>query len=198
MGKGLFFRNFFCIFLISRALFSAAQPNFDYAIRTSAEECNKGFAALETPSVSPTDTVHIKWGTGEEDTYRVGGLVAGAYNVRIITKYKKDTVYLVKDTTLFFTIAKEQCPLLINKYFSPNDDGYNDWFLIGNIDKYPNFELTIFNKWGQRVHHQRKEFEPWNGKWLGANLPDGTYYYVIFYDESDKGKVVKGDVTILR
>jgi gliding motility-associated-like protein len=198
MGKALFLRHFFCIFLLSRTLFSAAQPNFEYSIKTGPEECYKGSAVIETPSVAPTDTVRIMWNTGEENTYRISGLVAGTYNVRVITKYKKDTLFFVKDTLLFFEIAKEQCPLTVNNYFSPNDDGYNDLFTVGNIEKYPNFELIIYNKWGQRVHHQRKEFSPWDGKWIGTNLPDGTYYYVIFYDEADKSKLVKGDVTILR
>jgi hypothetical protein len=48
------------------------------------------------------------------------------------------------------------------------------------------------------VHSQKGTYTPWDGKWNGINVLDGTYYYVFYYDGGNKHDLVKGDVTILR
>lgn len=186
------------LFFLGGWVFAFSQPDLNYHVNTIKEQCNKGAASLHIPVPGQADSVLISWSTGERNVIHINSLNGGDYWVQVRTRYKKDTLDVVNDTILYFTVVKEQCPLLAVKYFSPNDDGYNDFFSIGNIDKYPHFELSIYNKWGQRVHHQKKEYVPWDGKWLGADLPDGVYYYVIFLDAFDKNKFVKGDVTILR
>ena len=48
------------------------------------------------------------------------------------------------------------------------------------------------------MHSQKGTYTPWDGKWNGIHVPDGTYYYVFYYDGGHKNKHVKGDVTVLR
>jgi len=68
--------------------------------------------------------------------------------------------------------------------FSPNNDGINDLFEIVGIGKYPNNNITIINRWGNKVF----EAAPYNGDWDGTNqfgvsfgekLPSGTYFYIL-------------------
>jgi gliding motility-associated-like protein len=158
----------------------------------------KANASLSIEGTSSESVKSIVWSSGEINTKQVSGLSAGNYSVKIQIENVIDSVLITKDTTLSFFIEKEMCPVSIDKYFSPNDDGYHDFMGVSNTYYYPNFELTIFNKWGQQVHSQKKEYTPWNGKWNGIDLPDGTYYYVFFYDSSQKTKLLKGDVTIIR
>ncbi len=74
--------------------------------------------------------------------------------------------------------------------FSPNGDGINDFWDIPMLNCYPTNTVTIINRWGSEV---------WNGenynnasvKWTGENmsgksLPDGTYYYIIKYNNTEK------------
>lgn len=146
----------------------------------------------------PTDTTLITWSNGDVNTLQVFGLTQGDYNVHVTIKHHQDTLTFLKDTTLYFSIEKELCAVTVDKYFSPNDDNYHDVMGVTNAQFHPNFELIIYNKWGQRVHAQRHEYTPWNGKWNGIDLPDGTYYYIFFYNEAERSNLVKGDVTILR
>ncbi|MCR9287245.1 MAG: carboxypeptidase regulatory-like domain-containing protein [Bacteroidetes bacterium] len=71
--------------------------------------------------------------------------------------------------------------------FSPNNDGVNDGFVIAGIEKYPNNELLIFNRWGEKVY-QKNNYS--NGEWEGTydnlNLPDGTYFYLLKYGTNGK------------
>lgn len=178
--------------------FSYAQTNYQFKLTTTKDICLKASASVEISGTEPADSLRIIWSTGETTTKQVSELKSGDYSVNIRIRHKQDSLILIKDTTLYFVIEKELCGVSIDKYFSPNDDNYHDLLAVSNTQYYPNFELNIFNKWGQQVHHQKKEYTPWDGKWNGIPLPDGTYFYVFFYDSAQKTKLIKGDVTILR
>lgn len=66
--------------------------------------------------------------------------------------------------------------------FSPNNDGYNDTFVIAH-DSDVTLSLEIFTRWGSLVYKNNNYQNDWNGKGtgalLGSNLIDGTYYYVV-------------------
>ena len=198
MSPIFLFRSFalFFSFLWMQPLVS--QNAYQFSLRTSKAICLKGDALLEIGGTDPADSVSILWSTGQGNIKHVNELNAGDYSVFIKIKHKKDTLTIVKDTTFYFVIEKELCGVNIDKYFSPNDDNYHDYLSISNTVYYPNFELNIFNKWGQQVHHQKNEYKPWDGKWNGIDLPDGTYFYVFFFDSAQKTNVIKGDITILR
>lgn len=63
--------------------------------------------------------------------------------------------------------------------FTPNGDGINDVWEVPGIADYPGAEVTIFDRWGQRVFRSIGYREPWDGTNNGARLPSGTYYYHI-------------------
>lgn len=172
--------------------------SLSFTLNTFAEICEKGGVLLKIAGTESSDSVFVDWSTGEKNVYALNQLSKGDHNVHIRVKRKKGTSTLSKDTILNYSIEKEDCGVGVPKYFSPNDDLYNDLLLISNLQYYPDFELEIFNKWGQRVHHQKQSYTPWDGKWLGAELADGTYFYILFFKSTDKSKFVKGDITILR
>jgi gliding motility-associated-like protein/uncharacterized repeat protein (TIGR01451 family) len=64
------------------------------------------------------------------------------------------------------------------KGFSPNNDGLNDFFVIEGIENFENSTLNIYNRWGSEVLFEKNYKNNWNGKWLGNDLPDGTYFYI--------------------
>jgi len=182
--------------LLSVGLASAQNSHYVQVIATP-EECTKGSASIKIFGGTHVDSVIINWSTGDSAVYSINNLDAAPYAVQV--KYvHTDTIITRHDTLIPFQIEKKLCPLDVPRYFSPNGDGYNDFFTVSRIENYPYFELIIYNRSGQRVHHQEKEFMPWDGTWIGTGLPDGTYYYVIFYDKKNASSFMKGDVTILR
>ncbi len=82
--------------------------------------------------------------------------------------------------------------ITISNLLTPNGDGFNDTWYIQNIDFYLENKVMIFNRNGQKVF----EMEDYHNSWDGTPLPDGTYYYVLTFENSDK--VFKGAVTIMR
>jgi len=88
--------------------------------------------------------------------------------------------------------------LVVNTGFTPNDDGTNDVWTLGNYQNYPNIEVFVFNRWGEELFYSRGYDQPWDGTLNGNKLPIGTYYYVIVIDEPDLKQQLDGPVTILR
>ena len=69
---------------------------------------------------------------------------------------------------------------------SPNGDRVNDNFHIGGIEEYPDNELLIFNRWGNKVFETEGYENDWNGKWSDdREVPDGTYFYVLKLNDAD-------------
>ncbi len=86
--------------------------------------------------------------------------------------------------------------LEIPNVITPNGDGYNDYFLIKNLDKYPYNSLTIANRKGAIVF----ETTGYQNNWDARNLESGTYYYILTYkDNNNKNQgVIKGVISVVR
>lgn len=80
--------------------------------------------------------------------------------------------------------------------FTPNGDGSNDRFYVGNIESYSDCKLSIYNRWGLQVYSSNAYQNDWKGTFNNDPLPDGTYYYVIECDGREDR--FDGAVTILK
>ena len=90
------------------------------------------------------------------------------------------------------TVFTGDAELNIPQGFSPNGDGVNDVFVIRGIERYPNNEFTIINRWGNIVYKANGYQNTWNGKategvkFGGDDLPEGTYFYILDLGNGDK------------
>ena len=82
--------------------------------------------------------------------------------------------------------------VIVPNVFSPNGDGKNDAFSIGNIEAFTDANLVIYNRWGKLIY----ENTAYQNNWTGDEYPDGTYFYVL--DIPKLNKIYKGSVTICR
>jgi len=65
--------------------------------------------------------------------------------------------------------------------FSPNGDGINDFFVISGVMDYPN-ELIILSRQGTEIFRAMNYQNDWDGKYSsGDDVPDDTYYYILYY-----------------
>ena len=98
------------------------------------------------------------------------------------------------------TITMTQAEVFIPEGFSPNGDGHNDYFIIKGADKYI-VTLKIFNRWGNLVYESQHYQNNWDGVsnsglLISKELPDGTYFYIIDFNNGEKQKI--GYITINR
>jgi gliding motility-associated-like protein len=94
------------------------------------------------------------------------------------------------------------CQVWVPNAFTPNGDGTNDKFVSNHNRAIPKFEMSIFNRWGQRIFYTTKYDEGWDGtNNNNGNVVDaGNYYYRIKYtcEMGKKEQVFQGDITLIR
>lgn len=86
--------------------------------------------------------------------------------------------------------------LVFYNSYTPDGDGKNDTWNIGNIDNYPDNEITILNRWGGEVF-RTKSFSSTNS-WDGSGLNDGTYYYLLKVKINGKEEIFKGFISLVK
>ena len=78
--------------------------------------------------------------------------------------------------------------IFIPNLFTPNKDGLNDAFRIeGNGLK--SLECSIFNRWGQKVHHWKGIDGFWDGSTTNGELISGSYFFLIRYSDIENKEV---------
>jgi gliding motility-associated-like protein len=95
------------------------------------------------------------------------------------------------------------CPYIwVPNSFSPNGDGLNDVFKP-QAQKIRDYELTVYNRWGERVFQSAKVSEGWDGTFEGKQAQPGVYLYQIVYKlRNEEGtirlKTKEGTVQLIR
>lgn len=161
---------------------------FDITIGTElevnvADECENGEYILSaTPNDSSFDyTWKNSLGTivgTDSPTFNVSEYVSGISSPVYPMEFTVTVNNGGCETIEPFTVYNVSCN--IPKGISPNGDGSNDEFdLTGfNVRK-----LEIFNRYGTQVYSRNNYVKEWRGQADNGNdLPDGTYYYVIYRD----------------
>ena len=81
--------------------------------------------------------------------------------------------------------------------FSPNGDNINDTFSPSN-GVFVNFQMMIFNSWGELVFQGNDPSKGWDGTYNGKPAPIGAYVYKISYERDGIPTFAKGTVTLIR
>ncbi|MFZ6050583.1 T9SS type B sorting domain-containing protein [Halocola ammonii] len=144
--------------------------------------------------------------TGSENTvsWSPGDILPDSTALNPSTSIEENTTFYLTVTSpdgcvALDTVVIEIVPEIdIPSGFSPNGDGINELWLIGNIEQYPNTVIEVYNRWGDLLHRSAGVYEPWDGKYEGNVVPVGTYYYVIDINEPEFQEEITGPVTILR
>lgn len=84
--------------------------------------------------------------------------------------------------------------------FSPNDDGNNDVFQIRFFCPLSNnFNLSIYNRFGERVYQSINADQYWDGSYNGRQADVGTYFFLLNYGENNtETKKTSGDLLLIR
>jgi gliding motility-associated-like protein len=94
-------------------------------------------------------------------------------------------------------ITKSFAVLNAPKYFTPNNDDYNDyWNFIGiNDPLYKNAIIYIYDRYGKLLK-QLSPFEPgWDGMYIGRPMPASDYWFTIKLED---GREAKGHFSLIR
>jgi gliding motility-associated-like protein len=79
--------------------------------------------------------------------------------------------------------------------FTPNNDGFNDFWEIPELDSYGKCEVKVYNRWGKLVFSSTDYQNEWDGTSNGVNLPSAAYYFII---KTETAGTITGTVNIVR
>jgi gliding motility-associated-like protein len=109
--------------------------------------------------------------------------------------------YLIADSSFSNEILVLQQPLVfVPNAFTPNINGLNDtWRPITGFVDIVDYDLNVYNRWGQQIFHTNDREEGWNGRNGDTRLEGEVYVWTLTF-KTASGQFVdkKGTVTIYR
>ncbi|MEN0054287.1 MAG: MBG domain-containing protein [Mucilaginibacter sp.] len=103
-------------------------------------------------------------------------------------------------TTSTYTVivyrGESQEAIVGTNILTPNGDGKNDFWIVKDIQLFPNNTVVVYDKGGRTVFTKHGYTNDWNGTYGGSPLTEGTYYYSV--DLGPGNRKFRGYITILR
>ncbi|WP_316831894.1 gliding motility-associated C-terminal domain-containing protein [Pedobacter aquatilis] len=155
-------------------------------------------------SVSKGDIIVLTATGGTQFNWTGADIISGQNTAALTIRPRQSGTYRVVVTNASGCVADQNISITVvddykieaSTVVSPNGDGYNDKFIIKNIDYYPNNTLKIFDKTGRVLYTKHTYANDWDGTVNGSPLAEGTYYYII--DLGTGIGTFKGFINIIR
>jgi len=69
------------------------------------------------------------------------------------------------------------------RFFTPNNDGFNDTWNINGSQKVFISTIQIFNRYGKLLKQLLPNSSPWDGTYVGTPMPSDQYWFVVEYND---------------
>ncbi|MGX7668306.1 choice-of-anchor L domain-containing protein [Flavobacterium pedocola] len=120
-----------------------------------------------------------------QDSNLFSGLPPGEY-----------TVYVHDKNNCGITISELVYVLDYPNFFTPNGDGFNDFWQIENLSlKHPGAKIYIFDRYGKLLKQLSSTGIGWNGSFNHNPLPSNDYWFTL---ELENGRIIKGHFALKR
>lgn len=108
----------------------------------------------------------------------------GLYNAYIKDTYGCDVAFL---PFIFVSVPP---------YFTPNNDGINDFWVVKGTPYYSNATTAIFDRYGKLITTLNSNSMGWDGTFKNEKLPADDYWFVTKIPETNQ--LIKGHFSLLR
>jgi gliding motility-associated-like protein len=151
----------------------------------------QGMQILIKPTVTSTGIQTYLWNDGTTGP-EITATKTGNYILTITNSCgsRSDTVALYPGV----------CKIYVPSGFSPNNDGLNDIFRASFGENVSQFEMDIFNRWGELIYTSPDIRKGWDGKYKNQEQPAGMYVWLIKYTilGNSTPQVLKGTFMLVR
>lgn len=125
---------------------------------------------------------NVYWSDGFDETITVAPFQStNTFSALAGNVPYNDTTYYVEvfdvcgNQTLTSIYIENNCPVCAPNIITPNGDLVNDFFVIRNIEQYPEAVVTIYNRWGNVI----METNNYKNDWSGGDVVEGVYFYQV-------------------
>ena len=120
---------------------------------------------------------------GFQDSNVFTDLVNGVYTV------------MVRDKNGCGVVTRDVIVLDYPRFFTPNNDGFNDTWRIIGIEIQPGTQIHIFDRYGKLLKQISPGSSGWDGTFNGQNMPASDYWFSLKLDD---GREFKNSFTLKR
>ncbi|MNS22901.1 5-methyltetrahydropteroyltriglutamate--homocysteine methyltransferase [compost metagenome] len=154
---------------------------------------------LTIANVELNEIVATATGGNRQYRYSFNNEAFGTTNKFIFYKSGDYTVTVTDQNGCATTTSKyfEYIDVCIPNHFTPNGDGINDEWGPGCTTQYKNLTFTVFDRYG-RIIGNYKYGQKWDGKYNGAELSSGDYWYVLKLNDNKDNREFVGHFTLYR
>ncbi|WP_428230784.1 T9SS type B sorting domain-containing protein [Flavobacterium sp.] len=191
-------------------IFTNVAPGRHFIVARHTNGCKVPTASFDIKAYDPL-TIALTGGQQEMNVISVtaaGGAPAYEYSFNgepftSSNKYKiyksGDYVVVVRDKngcTATITVPAIYIDVCLDNYFTPAGATNTTWG-PGCTNIYNNLEFSIFDRYGRviaKYHYGQK----WDGRYNGAELPSGDYWYVLKLNDAKDDREFVGHFTLYR
>ncbi|AWG21803.1 hypothetical protein FFWV33_09785 [Flavobacterium faecale] len=103
----------------------------------------------------------------------------------------------IKDVNGCGTVSQRISVIGLPKFFTPNNDGYNDYWNVQGIDSTfnANTVIYIFDRYGKLLKQLNPLDQGWDGTYNNKPLPSDDYWYTVKLED---GRAAKGHFSLKR
>lgn len=105
-----------------------------------------------------------------------------------------------KTDSVSLKVSDCSCPVIYPNAFTPDNNNLNESFMPVADCELKDYELLIFNRWGQLIFTSKNINHGWDGNYKGKPAPNGAYLWMARYKAQFTGKTYnqKGSITLFR
>lgn len=104
-------------------------------------------------------------------------------------------VIFVKDKNGCGIVTKGAVVLTYPKFFTPNEDGYNDRWQINFSNFNPEMTISIYDRFNKNLYTFKGKDLGWDGTYNGQLMPSDDYWFEI---KKENGQSIKGHFSLKR
>ena len=151
----------------------------------------QGMTMTLAPTIKKGDNLSLLWNTGSTDT----GIVISQQGTFLLTISNQ-----CADVTRSITVGDGRCQLYMPSAFTPNGDGKNDVFKALDGKNVIEFNLQVYNRWGELVFSSKDINKGWDGRYKNKLQDSGVYVWIVNYRTITdiKENTLKGKVLLIR
>lgn len=143
---------------------------------SSSGDCGQGNGFLAVQAIGGNGGYSYLW-NNKKVSSKISGLGGGTFTVHVTDQQG------CTGQASYFLYCSPWVPPKTPQFMSPNGDGKNDYWVVENLELYPDNSLEIYNRWGNLVFKAHPYNNDWDGRDIGSGtndkLPAGTYFYIL-------------------
>ncbi len=213
-----------CKDTVIKTLYIAPKPYANFMVSPDCEDLTFPFTNFSTPGTGTITSYNWDFGNGrrsgqrnenvtyfDSGTFPVRLIVTNSYdckdtsnfNLRVFPRAIANFDYSPNFPEMTNPVSFTNLSGISNKWdwdFGPqNTEGLNDKFGLETPLVVSQFNMNIYNRWGQIIFNSQDQFQKWDGRVNGKLVPIDVYIYDVTFKTPEMEIMhYKGDILMLR